>query len=259
MPTTSLQYEIDLPAFTGPLDLLLHLIDRDELDITSISLLQVTEQFLSHVAELEDHRTERLIDFVLIASRLLIIKSRALLPSKQDDEAVDGEEMDPAEALAAQLREYRLYKRAALWMASRQEAGLRTHLRISAPRHPARATLVASEISIDDLLAALRFALERSPDLEAAISDVTRVHKITIEDQITRLKKKLDSGGAVSFSALLNERPMWLEVTITFLAVLELIKRHEVEARQSALFGPIEIVRNTARPVYDRLATTQDS
>ncbi len=110
-------YTIDLPAFAGPLDLLLHLIDREELDITAISLAKVTEQYLSQIEELKNNRMEQLIDFLVVGARLVLIKSRALLPQDVSLTGEDEEEEDPAEALIRQLRQYRRFKIAAAWLA----------------------------------------------------------------------------------------------------------------------------------------------
>jgi len=116
------KYQIDLPAFSGPLDLLLHLIDRQELDITAISLAHVTEQYLLQIERLKENRMEQLIDFLVVAARLVLIKSRALLP--QTPVVIEGEEEeDPAEALVRQLRQYKLFKQAAKWFGQREEQG----------------------------------------------------------------------------------------------------------------------------------------
>jgi segregation and condensation protein A len=125
-------YRIELPAFNGPLDLLLHLIDRNELDITAISLAQVTEQYLQQIEQLKKDRIENLIDFLVIAARLMVIKSRALLP-QTPTLADDEEEEDPAEALIRQLKLYKQFKQAANRLKEREETGLRTYLRVAPP------------------------------------------------------------------------------------------------------------------------------
>jgi segregation and condensation protein A len=116
-------YTIDLPSFAGPLDLLLHLIERQELDITAISLVKVTEQYLDQIEQMKQNRMEELIDFLVVAARLVQIKSRALLPQTPIIIEGETEEEDPAEALLRQLREYKRFKQAAAWLANREEAG----------------------------------------------------------------------------------------------------------------------------------------
>ncbi|MFO7681675.1 MAG: segregation/condensation protein A, partial [Chloroflexota bacterium] len=129
--TTS--YKIDLPAFAGPLDLLLHLIDRDEMDITAISLIQVTSQYLRQIEAMKEDRVEHLIDFLVIGARLSLIKSRALLPKIPALPGDEEDDEDLAEALIRQLREYKRFKQAAQWLGEREEAGLRTYLRVAPP------------------------------------------------------------------------------------------------------------------------------
>ena len=126
------KYHIDLPVFSGPLDLLLHLIERREFDITTLSLVEVTEQYLAQVEKLKEDRIEQLIDFIVVGARLVQIKSRALLPQTPVLPA-DEEEEDPAEALIRQLRQYKQFKEAASWLKAREEAGLRAYLRLAPP------------------------------------------------------------------------------------------------------------------------------
>ena len=127
------QYHVELPVFNGPLDLLLHLIERQELDITAVSLVQVTGQYLEQVRQLDEAQLEGLIDFISIGARLLLIKSRALLPRPAVLPGGDEEEEDPTEALLRQLRDYKRFKTAAQWLDSRQRHGLRTYLRVAPP------------------------------------------------------------------------------------------------------------------------------
>ena len=107
-------YKIDLPEFAGPLDLLLHLIDRQELDITAISLVQITRQYLMQIEEMKKDRVEHLIDFLVVGARFSVIKSRALLPKIPTLPGDDEDEEDLAEALIRQLREYKRFKQAAI-------------------------------------------------------------------------------------------------------------------------------------------------
>jgi segregation and condensation protein A len=233
-------YQVDLPAFGGPLDLLLHLIERQELDITVISLHQVTEQYLAYVEQLSEDRIEQLADFLVIAARLVLIKSRALLPQTPITSDAEEEE-DPAEALVRQLQRYKRFKESAAWLHSREEKGLRTYLRLAPPPKLDKA-LDLTGISIDTLMAAVRDALVRAGEQDDSVS-LARPRRITIEGQIQMLRRLLKSQEAALFQDLLSHRAGRMEVAVTLLAVLELIKRREVVARQTALFGPIEILR----------------
>ncbi len=238
--TTAQTHQLDLPAFAGPLDLLLHLIERNELDITLISLAHVAEQYLAQVEELRTNRMEHLIDFIVIGARLALIKSRALLPQTPSQFLDDEAEEDPAEALLQQLREYKRFKEAAKWLMEREEQGYRTHLRV-APPPKLEKQLDLSGITVDSLIRAVRDVLARAESLEESVSIVQPRH-ITIEGQIKRLQHQLGEKRPFFFHEILSQNANRVEVAVTLLATLELIKRQEVEAFQLSHFGPIEII-----------------
>jgi segregation and condensation protein A len=241
-------YKIDLPEFAGPLDLLLHLIDRQELDITAISLMQITSQYLQQIEEMKKDRVEHLIDFLVIGARLAQIKSRALLPQIPSLPGDEADEEDPAEALIRQLRQYKRFKEAASWLAEREEAGLRTYLRI-APPPKLDTRLDLTGVTVESLITAVQEALDRADDLEDSVS-IVQPRRLTIEGQIKRLRFRLKQHQKFLFTDLLSGENSRIEISITLLAVLELIKRHEASASQPQMFGPIEI-----QP-YSETATT---
>ncbi len=236
---TKNQYTIALPAYNGPLDLLLHLIERQELDITAISLARVTEQYLAQVEELKRNRVDELIDFLVIAARLILIKSRALLPQDPDLPGDDGEDEDPAEALVRQLRQYKRFKQVAAWLHAREEQGLRTYLRVAPPPR-LESQLDLSGVTVETLITAVRAALERSENREESVA-IVQPRRITIEGQIRRLRFRTRGHKRIQFEDLLSEERSSVEVAITLLAVLEMIKRREIRAAQEVLFGPIAI------------------
>jgi segregation and condensation protein A len=241
--STSSSYSVNLPVYSGPLDLLLHLIQRHELDITAISLVAVTDQYLKQMATLTENRVERLSDFLVIGARLLVIKSRALLPETPLDH-LDGDEEDPAETLARQLRVYKRFKDSAEWLGVRDKAGFRSYLRV-APVPQLDRRLELGEFDRESLVKAFQSALDRAAMLEDSLSVVVRERRVTIEEQIARLQEEVKHSGRVFFNDILSSRAGWLEVSVTLLAVLELIKRHEVNVNQPVLFGPVEIVGAT--------------
>jgi segregation and condensation protein A len=245
--SVSSNYRIELPAFTGPLDLLLHLIDRNELDITAISLARVTEQYLAQVEQLKQNRVDDLIDFLVIGARLVLIKSRALLPqvpTMLDEE----EEEDPAEALARQLQQYKRFKSVANWLSEREALGLRTYLRV-APPPKLEGKVDLTGITVDMLAAGLRAALARGEQLEESVAVAVKRPIFTIDGQLRLVREHLRTAGRVVFGELLSKQITWSEISVTLLAILELIKRQEASANQAVLFGPIEIV---ALPVKDQ-------
>jgi segregation and condensation protein A len=233
------QYRVELSVFNGPLDLLLHLIERDELDITAVSLVQVTGQYLAQVRQLGEDQLESLIDFISIGARLLLIKSRALLPRPVVLPGSDEEEEDPAEALLRQLKAYKRFKNAAKWLDNRQRKGLRTYLRVAPPPR-LEGHLDLSGIDAETLLEAMQLVLSRVETMEESL-EVVRPRQITIEDQMGKLRHHLGRGRSFTFSDMLANPHDRTEISVTLLALLELIKRREAQAHQSRMFGPIDI------------------
>jgi segregation and condensation protein A len=230
-------YTVQLPVFEGPLDLLLHLIERAELDITRVALAQVTDQFLAVLHTMQERRMDLAASFIVIASRLLQIKSEALLPRPPEREV--GEE-DPGEALAKQLRLYKQFKDVALLLKGREEDGLRTFLRMAPPpKIPPR--LDWSRISLGALKKAAEGALAARPE-PPPLGSMVSPPKVTIRDQIRRIVQSIRADGRAVFQRLMRGVQSRIEVVVAFLAMLELVKRRHVVARQSDLFGEIEIV-----------------
>jgi segregation and condensation protein A len=231
-------YTVQLPVFNGPLDLLLQLIEREELDITRVALAQVTDQFLGYLKVLETLNLGDLADFLVIAARLVLIKSEALLP--RPVERAPGEE-DPGEELARQLLAYKKYKQIAGALHEREQQNLRTYLRL-APPPKVEKTLDLSGVTPLDLLEAVRRALALMPD-RPELATVVAPPKVTIRDQIRLIARSLsERGGHVVFQQLLETAQSRMEIVVTFLATLELIKRRKIEARQAEMFGEIELI-----------------
>ena len=166
------QYQINIGAYDGPLDLLLNLIERSELDITAISLVQVTSQYLQQIEQMKEDRIDNLIDFIVVGARLTQIKSRALLPQDplvSDPEGADEE--DPAAALIRQLKQYKTFKDSSQWLGQREKAGLRTYLRL-APPPKIEKKLDLSGVTVNTLLEAFALVRKRSEKKEASVAIV---------------------------------------------------------------------------------------
>lgn len=236
----SATYHIRLPDFEGPLDLLLQLIEREKLDISAISLAQVADQFLAYMRELEHVPPEILADFLVVAARLVWIKSRLLLPqSGTPDEEV---EEDPAEALARQLREYKRFKAASEALRALEEAGRHAYPRIAPPPEFER-RLDQSSVTLSDLLAAAGRALAAMPAEPLPNGVAVVPFTLTIDDQIRLIRRATSDSGTITFRALLQQARHRLEIIVTLLAVLELIKRRQVNVSQDGIFGEIIISR----------------
>ncbi len=228
-------YVIRLDIFEGPLDLLLHLIERRELDITAVAIAEVTDQYLEYLARAENISPRLMADFIAMAARLLLIKSRALLPSPPAEE--EEEEEDPAEALARQLRAYKQFRQIAHLLSEREKAHLRAYVRVAPPPALER-RLEPGDVTLEDLVNALRRVLEEQEEVPVDATVVTP-YTVTIQDKIGELRSLLQKFRRLDFTRLLKRSRHRQEIIVTFLAVLELIKQEEVLVRQEGLFGPI--------------------
>ncbi len=229
-------YQVTTDVYEGPLDLLLQLIEHAELDITKLALAQVTDQYLERLHNLKDHSTEEVSAFLVIAARLLQIKSEVLLPRPPVREP--GEE-DPGEALAQQLIAYKRYRQIADILAGREAAGLHTYLRL-APPPKVEGILDLSGVGLVDLVSAARYILSRS-DQRSSLSSVVTAPIVTIREKIQIIARYLKNGGRATFHSLLGYKRTRLDIVVTFLAMLELVKRHFIQAQQENLFGEIEV------------------
>ncbi|HFC08476.1 MAG TPA: hypothetical protein ENJ54_01285 [Chloroflexi bacterium] len=242
------RYHIQTPVYQGPLDLLLQLIARAELDITKIALAQITDQYLAYLEQMEERSPEEVSAFLVIAAKLVQIKSEALLPRPPEREEA---EEDPGEALVQQLKAYRRFKQAAQWLAERHAAGWHAFVRLTTPPPAAPPQIDLHGYTVEDVAAAARGAFQlrhREP-----LGRVIRAPKITIRQKIRTIIQALAQRGQATFSALLGHQPTRLEAVVTFLALLELVKQRLVQTRQATLFGEIEIL-----PAAENLSTEID-
>jgi segregation and condensation protein A len=233
-------YPVALPAFQGPLDLLLQLIERQELDISEISLVAVTDQYVQTIEQIQNLEPGAVADFLVIASKLLYIKSRALLPKPRPPEE-EGEE-ESSDALIRQLLEYRHFKEVAASLQEREGLGLRTFLR-QAPLPHMEKHLDSSNLDVAQLYATLRRVLQRIPTPPPMPR--VKTYPVTVAEQIEAVRRYLQrlstavEKASVNFVELLNQQSSRLEIIVTFLAVLELIKQRELTVIQENTFGEI--------------------
>ena len=228
-----MSYEVKLTVFEGPMDLLLQLIERRELDITTISLATVTDQYLAYIGMMENVEPDVLTDFLVIAARLILIKSQALLPRPP---IAEEEEEDLGQDLVRQLQEYKRFKEVAVLLKERDEKGLHSYIRLATTGITARVQIEG--VVLGDLVEAMRRVLISLPD-EVSAPEVARP-QFTISEKIAVIEN-LISGGKASFQRLLSAVTTRMEAIVTFLALLEMIKRGRVVVEQSTVFGEIII------------------
>ena len=230
-------YRVELPVFQGPLDLLLSLIEREELDITRVSLAQVTGQYLAYLEAMEQVPPEILADFLVVAAKLILIKSEALLPRPP---AIVAESVgDTGDDLVEQLRLYKQFKAAAGRLRQREEDRLRTFIRL-APPPKVEARLDLTGVGLTDLLVAVREALQIAAP-PPSVDQVVSQRKVTIRGQMDLIRSRLRTQGRLLFQEMLARSADRVEIAVTFLAILELVKQFEVTVQQQNLFGPIII------------------
>jgi segregation and condensation protein A len=234
-------YHVSLPVYEGPLDLLLHLIERQELDITQVSLAQVTNQYLEHLAQISERNPDNLADFLVVAAKLLLIKSRVLLPQPPAPPSATDAEGDVGEDLIRQLTEYKRFKEAANWLREIEEHGVRSYVRLAAAPQLER-SVDLGDVSLDDLLAAVREVLLIKP-LAPSVNGTVPPITITIADQMALIERRTAHSRSVSFRSLLERSVSRLEVIVTLLALLEMVKQLRVVMRQDQVFGDILIVQ----------------
>lgn len=231
-------YVVDLDAFHGPLDLLLYLIDRNEVDIYDIPIASITDQYLQHLQLTGDFDLENLGSFLSMASYLLNLKSRLLLPSYEDEE---GEEQggDPREELVKKLVEYRRYKKAAEFLRSRQnEEWFRVFYRPPAEPIPGKPELRAD---LNSLIRAYQKVLTALPQEKAEIFALPE-GDINIESKMEEILESLQrSSRGLLFQELFNGNNRKREVTALFLALLELIRLQKVRAEQDNPLAQIKV------------------
>lgn len=226
-------FEVQLPTFSGPLAVLLHLIESRQLDVLTVPLAELADAYVAHLAE---HPVDpaQLAEFVAVAAQLILIKSRSMLPGEVLPVSPDAADELDEEELRRRLVEYRALRDAARALGERD---------LVAPMHrrePRESDLpVASVTPLPvALLVDAMHALAAIPEPEPAPPEIV-AREITIAMQITVLRTALAAGGRVVLQQLLASCRSRTEATVTLLATLELVRRRQVRVRQRELFGPI--------------------
>ena len=230
--------ELKLSIFQGPLELLLRLIEHDDLDITAVSLVAVTDQYLRAMHEGDGITPAALAEFIAIGPKLIYLKSRALLPRPPAEAAEALEEDEVGRELVDLLTEYRRFAEVADQLQQRQEDGMRGYPRLApAPARPESPGL--DGVTADLMRKIMLDMLGRIPALPRVLIQRDRA---TLSERIANLRDRLRDAGRFSFRRVMSECRTRLEVVLSFLAILELLKSGECDARQDESWGDIEVV-----------------
>jgi segregation and condensation protein A len=231
-------YRVKLDVFEGPLDLLLHLIKKNEVEIVDIPIATITEQYISYLEMMRELRLDVAGEFLVMAATLTLIKSRMLLPPSEDEE--DEEEADPRAELVQQLLEYQRYREAALALAERPLLHRDVFVRepFADLEEVAADTPVRLHLTVWELLEAFRAVLKRAQP--AAVHEVT-TDRVSLRDRARALLQALSVARCLDFESLFDDDATRLDVLVTFLALLELMKMGAVRATQEERYGRILI------------------
>lgn len=237
---TELPYQVRIENFEGPLDLLLHLIKKNEINIYDIPVAMIAQQYLEYLEAMEELNLNVAGDFLVMAATLLQIKSKMLLPV---DETVDDEEEgpDPREELVRRLLEYKAFKEAARQLDDQEKVWRETFWRERAPSvEEVEEDLPLENVSLFDLVDALKEVLERNPSsrLIEIVPD-----NLTVRERMNLILETLEGKDSVSFAALFEGSGHRMMVVVTFLALLELMRLRVVRVFQAETFGPILVSR----------------
>ncbi len=226
---------VRLSVFEGPLDLLLYLIERNDLDITQISLAQVTAQYLEYVTILQALTLDQLAEYLVVAAKLLYMKSTLLLPRPPEPEEP---EEDVGEALVEQLKAYRLFRNLARQLAERE--GFTAYGRAAPPPRLEAPGTGLEGVTLEDLLRLARRALLAHPEAPSVDRFLTP-YRLTIHEAIERILEAVRAERRVAFRRLLQRAETRSDLIVLFLGLLELLKQRQVVARQAQLFDEIYI------------------
>jgi len=226
--------EVFLDAFEGPLDLLLYLIRRQNLDILDIPIAEITRQYMTYIDLMQDMKFELAAEYLVMAAMLAEIKSRMLLPRPADS---DDEEGDPRAELIRRLQEYERYKKAAEEVDELPRIG-RDTFEVSAKGPELNDVRPYPEVSMEEILRAFSDVLKRS-DMYA--SHQIQREALSVRERMTNILAILQPDTFTNFTSLFELKEGRAGVVVAFLAILELIKESLVELVQNELFGPIYV------------------
>lgn len=236
-------YEVQLEVFEGPLDLLLFLIKKDDLDVNNIPIAHITRQYLGYLDMMKELNLDLAGEFLVLASTLMAIKAKTLLPSNEAPEGNEGP--DPRAELVAKLVEYQKFKQAANFLEKRADEFADIYYRGTPTFSDQEKTLA---ITTFDLLAALKEVLDRAEDVEK--KEVVG-EEFPIEEKMEKILRILEAKPSIAFEELFVDERKRRGIIACFLALLELTKLQKIFFRQEVNFAKITIFKKTADAVAD--------
>lgn len=240
------EYKVDLEVFEGPLDLLLYLIRKDEVDIYNIPIERITTQYMEYLSVMRMLDLNIAGEFIVMAATLMMIKSRMLLPVDERTEEEEEEEEDPRWDLVRQLVEYKKFKDIANQLQEREfyqenvfDFGGKSALALE-PEDPG---LGLQDVGLFDLIAAFNEVLKKAPPEQ--LGEIA-ADRYTVADKIDNVLQSVRNGGSLRFSRMFGHMASRNEIICTFLALLELLRLRQIVAEQDAHFGDIVITQSDA-------------
>lgn len=232
------QYQTRLPSFEGPLDLLLHLIERQQLDISEVSLVAVTDHFLDHIAGLEDRTPHIIAEFTSVGTRLTVLKSRWLLPRPP---VVDEEESPDPDDLVEQLKTYQRLKKAAAELNSRMDDGYAAYTSTGTGPVIRHNDVAETRLANYEAIVLLRMIRRRLSAVPRAVQSIRARKIVSIREMTDRVLEAVSKVSRVNFHKVTEEATTRTERATAFLAVLVLVRRRMINVDQTRLFGEIEL------------------
>jgi segregation and condensation protein A len=248
-----MELSVHLDAFDGPLDLLLHLIDKNKVSIYDIPIAVITDQYLEYIDSMRQADLDVMSEFLVMAATLLDIKSRMLLPREEDE---NGEEIDPRSELVERLLEYKMYRCVSEELADMQKEAEPLYFHdpdipkeVKSYEEPVDVYKLLNGLTLDDLSKVFESVLRQKENrVDPIRSTFGKIEKeeVSLEDKMKEVTDYAKNHQKFSFRRLLTRQSSRVQVIVTFLSILELMKTGQITIRQEEAFGEIEITSHMA-------------
>jgi len=245
-----MSYNIKIETFEGPFDLLLHLVEKNQVDIYDIPITKITDQYVDYINQLKEIDLDITSEFLLMAATLIEIKSRMLLPVKKSNESLVEEEVDPRGDLVRRMLEYRKYKEISQQFRLREEYSNKIYSKKKEELiFNSNQDNTLDDIDLDELITAFNKLILRKKagsKIESS-KNMRKIHResVTIEERINYILNLLEESTHISFDEIFSIETSRVELITTFLAILELMKLKKIVIKQDLCFSQIIIMPNT--------------